>query len=115
MGISTPDSSRAARLYKNTLSLPIVEETSDLVECRLPDNSSVEALRRGSEMDHPHFTTGPVPCIGVVSIHSAVHLLRDSGIAILQARRRESFGWAHFRAPDRNIYAIKQSARDYRW
>ncbi|MGH9920049.1 MAG: VOC family protein [Nitrososphaerales archaeon] len=115
MGISTPNFHRLARFYTRTLCLPAVEETPDLIECRLPDNSSVEAFRRGSEMDHPHFRTGPVPCIGVMDIDSALRCLRDRGIAILQVRRRETFGWAHFRAPDGNIYAIKQSALGYRW
>lgn len=115
MGISTPSFSRVARFYTKTLCLLTVEKTSDLVECRLQDDSSVEAFRRGSEMDHPHFRTGLVPCTGVMDIDSAMQSLQDGGIAILQARRRKTFGRAHFRAPDGNIYAIKQSALGYRW
>ena len=115
MGISTPNFDRVAGLFKRTLRLPVVEEVSDLIECRLPDNSSVEGLRRGSALDHPHFRTGPVPCLGVMDIDSAVQSLRERGIALLLTRRGKDFGWAHFRAPDGNIYAIKQTALGYRW
>ena len=115
MGFSTVALGDAARFYKEVLRLPVVEETPDLIECNLPDGSSVEALRRGSEMDHPHFRTGPVPTFGVVSIDNAVSELHRRRVSILATRRRSWGGWAHFRAPDGNIYAVKQSAYEYRW
>ncbi len=114
MGVSTPDLNAAARFYRETLGLPVVEETADLVECRMPDGSSVEAFRRGSEMDHPHFRTGPVPGLGVGSIDDAMATLRARGVSLLLTRRREWGGWAHFRAPDGNVYELKETARTHR-
>lgn len=115
MGVSTPKLEGAARFYEEVLGLPVEEEIADLVECRLPDGSSVEAFRRGSDMDHPHFRTGPVPGLGVVSIEDAMATLRRRGLSFLDSRRRDQGGWAHFRAPDGNVYEVKQSAQRYRW
>lgn len=115
MGFSTPNFPRATHFYKETLGLPVEEETADLIECRLPDGSSVEAFRRGSDMDHPYFRTGPVPTIGVMDLDEALRILRERGVVPLATRRRPLGGWAHIRAPDGNVYAIKQSALGYRW
>ncbi len=110
MGVSTPDLTGAARFYQETLGLTVVEETADLVECRLPDGGSVEAFRRGGAMDHAHFRTGPVPGFGVASIDEAMATLRDRGVSLLETRRRAWGGWAHFRGPDGCVYEVKQSA-----
>jgi catechol 2,3-dioxygenase-like lactoylglutathione lyase family enzyme len=115
MGLSTARFEATAAFYKETLRLPVVEETADLIECRLPDGSSVEAFRRGSEIDHPHFRTGPVPGLGVVDIDEAMRGLAARGVGVIQARRRAHGGWAHFRAPDGNVYEVKQGSEAYRW
>ena len=115
MGISTPNFSPVAQFFQEVLGLPVEEETADLLECRLPDGSSVEAFRRGSEVDHPHFRTGPVPGIGVVDIDEAVRILRTQGTTPLESRHSPTGGWAHIRAPDGNVYELKQSALGYQW
>ena len=111
MGVSTARFDSVASFYRETLGLPVEEQTNDLIECRLPDGSTVEAFRRGSPMDHPHFRTGPVPGLGVPDVVAAVRLLRERGVPLLQHRVREGGGWAHFRAPDGNVYELKESSR----
>jgi catechol 2,3-dioxygenase-like lactoylglutathione lyase family enzyme len=108
MGISTPQFEEMSRFYCDVLGLTTVERTTDLIECSLPDGSSVEAFRRESPMDHAHFRTGLVPGLEVVDLDSASRLLRERGLEFLEINAPH--GWAHFRAPDGNVYEIKQSA-----
>jgi catechol 2,3-dioxygenase-like lactoylglutathione lyase family enzyme len=115
MGLSTSDWGAVANFYTNTLGLSAEEATDDLIECALPDGSSVEAFRRGSEADHTHFRTGPVPGLGVIDLGAAIRYLEDRGVPILERRVRKESGWAHFRAPDGNVYELKQSDPPYRW
>jgi catechol 2,3-dioxygenase-like lactoylglutathione lyase family enzyme len=107
MGTSTPDFEDTARFFKDTMKLRVVEEGPNLIECALPDGSAVEALRRGSPMDHPEFRTGPILGFGVTNIDAALQTLRDRAVPILRTRREDWGGWAHFRAPDGCVYEIK--------
>ncbi|MCI4351764.1 MAG: VOC family protein [Thermoplasmata archaeon] len=106
-GLSTSTFSTTAGFYRDTLGLRVVEETPDLIECVLPDGGGLEAFRRGSAMDHPHFRTGLVPGFGVADIDHAVRILGQRGVPLVETRRRVWGGWAHFRAPDGNIYEVK--------
>jgi predicted enzyme related to lactoylglutathione lyase len=110
-GVSAIRFDAVARFLKGTLGLTVEEETKDLIECHLPDGSSFEAFRRGGPMDHPHFRTGPVPGFGVTSIERALEVLERRGVQVLETRRREWGGWAHFRAPDGSIYEVKEFVR----
>ena len=109
MGLSTPHFEQTVGFYRDTLGLAVVEATEDLIECALPDGGSVEAFRRGSDMDHPHFRTGPVPGFGVSSIDRARRSLESRGVAVIAHRTTSRGGWAHFRAPDGNVYELKQA------
>ena len=108
MGLSTLQFEETAAFYQDRLGLAVVEATENLIECALPDRSSVEAFRRGSDMDHPHFRTGPVPGFGVADLGRAQRTLEDRGVTVIRSRRSAHGGWAHFRAPDGNVYEIKQ-------
>jgi catechol 2,3-dioxygenase-like lactoylglutathione lyase family enzyme len=110
-GVSTAQFDAAARFLRATLGLPVEEETKDLIECRLPDRSSVEAFRRDGPMDHPHFRTGPVPGFGVSSLDRALEVLGKNGVPVIETRRREWGGWAHVRAPDGRVYELKEIAK----
>ncbi len=106
LGIATSRFEEAARFYRDLLEAKVVDQGPNLIECHLPDGSAVEAFRRGSEMDHPHLRTGPLPGFGVSDYRAAVGVLRERGVPILQTRVRHWGGWAHFRAPDGCVYAI---------
>lgn len=111
MGISASNFESLVAFYRGVLELRVVESTTDLVECSLPDGTSVEAFRRGGPLDHPHFRTGPVPGFGVDDVGEAMRVLAGRGVAILESRVGSAGGWAHFRAPDGHVYEVKQSAR----
>lgn len=106
LGISASDFEKTARFYKEVLRSRVVEEEADVIECRLPDGSALEAFRRGSAMDHPHLRTGPLPGFGVTDFPAALRALQERGVPVLQTREREWGGWAHFRAPDGCVYEI---------
>ncbi len=108
-GVSTSRFDAFVAFYRDALGLPAVEATPDLIECALPDGSSVEAFRRGGRMDHAHFRTGPVPGFEVADLGAAIHLLEQRGVEILERRTRPGGGWAHFGAPDGYVYELKQS------
>ena len=106
LGMATSEFEETARFYKDVLRARTVDEEASVIECRLPDGSALEAFRRGSEMDHPHLRTGPLPGFGVRDYRAAVGVLRKHGVPILQAREGTWGGWAHFRAPDGCVYEI---------
>ncbi len=106
LGIATSRFEETARFYRDVLHAKTVEEEENVIECRLPDGSAVEAFRRGSEMDHPHLRTGPLPGFGVRDSRAAIGVLRAHGVPILQTREGTWGGWAHFRAPDGCVYEI---------
>lgn len=107
-GTSTEKYSAMVEFVKRMLDLRVVEETTDLLECSLPDGSSFEVFRRSGPMDHPHFRTGPVPTFRVQDIDWAMQILSERGVPLIMTRRRTWGGWAHFKAPDGCIYAVKQ-------
>jgi catechol 2,3-dioxygenase-like lactoylglutathione lyase family enzyme len=106
-GISTPAYAACTRFLREVLGLSVVEETKDLIECRLPDGGEVEVFRREGGMDHPHFRTGPVVGFGVRDIDLALRGLAEKEVPLVEVRRRDWGGWAHFRAPDGCIYEVK--------
>lgn len=106
MGIATSEFEETARFYKDVLRARTVDEETNVIECRLPDGSAVEAFRRDSDMDHPHLRTGPLPGFGVTDCRAAIGVLREHGVPVLQTREGKWGGWAHFRAPDGCVYEI---------
>lgn len=93
--------------FAATLNLRLVEELPGLTEYALPDGSAAEVFRPGSSLDHPHFSTGPVPGFGVTDVEAAMRALEAQGIGILLSKVGATGGWAHFRAPDGNVYEVK--------
>lgn len=112
VGTSTAMFSTTAKFYREILGLRVVEETTDIIECTLPDGGGVEAFRRGSAMDHAHFRTGPVPGFGVDSVDRAIRILEKRGVDLIGVRRKAGGEWAHFRAPDGNVYELKSLSPD---
>lgn len=110
-GTRTPHYAAMQAFFATTLSLRLVEELPGLTEYGLPDGSSAEVFLPGSPLDHPHFSTGPAPAFGVTDIDAAMHALEAQGIGLIVSKLRETGGWAHFRAPDGNVYEVKGPRR----
>lgn len=106
-GTRSPQYAAMQAFFGKTLSLRLVEELPGLTEYALPDGSSAEVFRPGSSLDHPHFSTGPAPAFGVTDIEAAMRALEDQGIGLIVSKVRDTGGWAHFRAPDGNVYEVK--------
>jgi len=92
--------------FGGVMGFEVVEDLPELTEYRLPDGASVEVFLAGSSLDHPHFSTGPVPGFGVQDLDTAVATLRSKNISLLQSKRSGGGGWAHFRAPDGCVYEV---------
>lgn len=107
VGTRTVQYEATLAFFGNVLDLPEAEELPELVEYRLPDGAAVEVFLPGTVMDHPHFTTGPVPGFGVKDLDAAVSELRVRHLRLLGLKLGASGGWAHFRAPDGCVYEVK--------
>lgn len=59
------------------------------------------------ESDHDFFTTGPVIGFGVDDVDSARAEMEQAGVEFIGVTHNEgAYKWAHFRAPDGNVYEI---------
>jgi catechol 2,3-dioxygenase-like lactoylglutathione lyase family enzyme len=108
VGTRTAAYEATCRFFRQSLCLEPAEETAGLSEYRLADGSVVEVIRPGSALDHPHFTTGPVVGFAVPDVAAATGHLRAAGTEILLEQPAAGGGWSHFRAPDGNVYEVKQ-------
>ncbi len=111
VGTRTARYQATCAFFSNVLGLEVVEELPELTEYRLPSGASVEVFLAGSRLDHPHFSTGPVPGFGVESIDAALAALGSAKVPLLQSKRGAESGWAHFRAPDGCMYEVKGPRR----
>ncbi len=107
VGTRTEQYEATLAFFADVLDLSVVENLPELVEYRLPDGAAVEVFLPGTVMDHPHFTTGPVPGFGVKDLDVAIEALRARKIHLLGLKLGESGGWAHFRASDGYLYEVK--------
>ena len=82
----------------------------DFAIFRLPDGSRVEVFGP-SDSEHRHFSTGPVAGFVVEDIDAARVALERAGAVFIGPVHGDPGGdqWAHFRAPDANVYEITRS------
>lgn len=111
-GVQTARYDAMRAFLLDTLELAVVEEESGLAEFQFPNGHVFEIFRPGSDYDHPHLTTGPMPGLLVEDLDRAEAALRSAGIEVLQRRRYGPAGWSHFRAPDGSVYELKRFADD---
>jgi predicted enzyme related to lactoylglutathione lyase len=78
----------------------------------LPDGANVEVFGPG-DPDHDHFSTGPVVGFFVEDIAAARAELERAGVELLGplGGTPETGQWAHFRAPDGNVYELTSRPR----
>jgi catechol 2,3-dioxygenase-like lactoylglutathione lyase family enzyme len=107
VGTRTPHYDEMRSFFGNFMRLEVVEDLPELTEYRLPDGASLEVFLPGTPLDHPHFSTGPVPGFGVEQLSRAVEVLRSHKVPILQSKETAGGGWAHFRSPDGYVYELK--------
>jgi catechol 2,3-dioxygenase-like lactoylglutathione lyase family enzyme len=94
----------------NVLGLALDHEEQDFVAFKLPDGSILEVFGPSDE-DHTFFRTGPVAGFEVDDIEAARARLEEAGVEFIGPIHRwepRNQAWAHFRAPDGNVYELTQ-------
>lgn len=107
VGTRTDRFREMASFYDEVLGFDRWIEDEGFLAYRLPNGDVAELFGPG-EGAHDHFTTGPVAGFLVEDLSGAIEELADAGIEILGVPVVEASGsgWAHFRAPDGNIYEV---------
>jgi len=106
VGIRTDRLGDMTSFYEDVLGLRrwVIEE--DFVAYRLPNGDIAEVFGPRAP-DHDHFTTGPVVGFLVDDLSAAIGDLEAAGVKILGTPVLDGRGgWAHFRAPDGNVYEL---------
>lgn len=93
--------------YENILGLRRWVTDEDFAAYRLPDGDIAELFGPRAP-DHDHFTTGPVVGFLVDDLAGAMREMQAAGVEFLGAPVVDAGGrgWAHFRAPDGNVYEL---------
>lgn len=87
-------------------------DRDDMVVFRTAGGDTVELFGEG-EPDHRHFTTGPVAGFLVADLEAATRRLVALGAELVGTPGHDADGsaWAHFRAPDGNVYEVTVQSR----
>ena len=99
--------------FRDVLGLRVVHEGPHQVVFSLPDGALVEVFGPG-DPDHDHFATGPVVGFLVDDVEAARARLEEAGVELLGPLHhgaRAGEAWAHFRAPDGNVYEVTSHPR----
>jgi catechol 2,3-dioxygenase-like lactoylglutathione lyase family enzyme len=109
VGTRTENFQPTADFFRDILGLPPDLDLPGFRMLKLPDGSKVEVFGPATEINR-HFTTGPVAGFLVDDLAAAATELRTAGVEILLHTDTDETGnaWAHFRAPDGNIYELTQ-------
>lgn len=106
LGTRTDRYAELVSFYRDVMGLELDHEEDTFVAFKLPDGSNVEVFSPDDE-DHRFFTTGPVAGFAVEDIDDARSRLEKGGAEFIGDIVREAgMAWAHFRAPDGNVYEI---------
>lgn len=115
VGTRTQAFDETVGFFREVLGIDLELIDPDFAWSRMPNGSKLEIFGPG-DTDHPEFTTGPVPEFLVDDLPAGIEELRQAGVEILGtpvADDGKGNGWAHFRAPDGNVYGLT-TGRDYR-
>jgi predicted enzyme related to lactoylglutathione lyase len=110
VGTRTERFDETVRFFGEVMGIERDEEQPGFVSFKTPKGEKVEVF--GTEdSDHAFMTTGPAVGFAVSDIDAARSELEAAGIEFMAPTQQErQFRWAHFRAPDGNIYEITSSS-----
>src|SRR3712207_487864 len=112
-GTRTERFAATTAFFRDVLGLRVVHDTPHQVVFALPDGSPVEVFGPG-DPDHDYFSTGPVVEFLVEDVPAARAELEAAGVELLGSPRESGTpgeAWAHFRAPDGNVYGLVSRPR----
>jgi catechol 2,3-dioxygenase-like lactoylglutathione lyase family enzyme len=106
-GTRTDRFAETTAFFRDVLGLPVAHASAHQVVFSLPGDALLEVFGPG-DPDHDHFSTGPVVGFFVDDIEAARDELERAGVELLGplGGTRETGQWAHFRAPDGNVYEL---------
>lgn len=106
LGVRTDRLDAMVDFYRNVIGIEPDVIEDDFVLYRLPSGDRLELFGTGGA--NAHFGTAPVAGFEVDDVGSARALLESRGVEFVHEGRDEGAGvaWAHFRAPDGNLYEI---------
>ena len=106
-GTRTDRFAETTAFFRDVLGLPVAHASAHQVVFSLPGDALLEVFGPG-DPDHDHFSTGPVVGFFVDDIEAARDELERAGVELLGplGGTKETGQWAHFRAPDGNVYEL---------
>ena len=110
IGTRTDKFDEMVKFYKDTLGLVQSYSEEGFAAFDMPNGDRVEVFAPDYP-DHAHFTTGPVGGFEVEDIENARLEMEEKGIEFLGPTAGNKSRWAHFRAPDGNVYELTQPAK----
>jgi catechol 2,3-dioxygenase-like lactoylglutathione lyase family enzyme len=106
VGTATERYEQTVAFFRDVMGLAMFHQNPALAVLRAPGGEWVEVFGPGHE-HFAEFDTGPVVEFLVDDVPAARAELEGRGVRFLhQNHSWEEFTWAHFRAPDGNIYGI---------
>ena len=106
VGTATDRYDATVAFFQDVLGLSVFHQHPGLTVLRAPGGEWVEVFGPGHE-HFSEFDTGPVVEFLVDDLDAARAELEGRGVEFLHDNHGwEGFAWAHFRAPDGNIYGI---------
>jgi predicted enzyme related to lactoylglutathione lyase len=109
LGIRTEKFEKMTDFLEQALGLRKEIVEAGRVMFRLPIGDPVDVFDAGDER-YLHFTTGPVVGFLVDDVEAARAELKAAGGQLIgPVHRGNGFMWAHFRAPDGNLYELQGS------
>ncbi len=104
-GTRTERYAEMVAFLRDVLGLALEYDDGAKAVLRFPDGKLFEVFGPG-DTEHPHFSTGPVVEFGVDDIDRARADLEQAGVEVLSSGASGDDAWAHFRAPDGNVYEL---------
>lgn len=106
LGVRTDRLDSMVDFYRNVMGIEPGVVEDDFVLYELPNGDRLELFGPGGP--NAHFGSAPVAGFEVDDVDSARALLENRGVEFVYEGRDEAAGvaWAHFRAPDGNLYEI---------
>lgn len=106
LGTRTEHFDEMVAFCRDILGLELQKEERGMTVFVLPDGSPFEIFTP-DEPEHQAFTTGPVAGFVVDDVDAARAEMEERGTQFLGDTQRDGgFVWAHFRAPDGNVYEL---------
>jgi len=106
VGVRTGRFDDLLRMFRDLMGLEEVISEDGFVVLKTRDGDAVELFGPYSQYNQ-HFGSAPVAGFAVTNFAAALDELKAAGIDVVHVHADPAGGsWAHFRAPDGNLYEI---------